>query len=168
VTVLTGAQADSADWRQFWRWQLWHVWTCLQPQLPLHVAKCSHQCHGRRPSSWCAGYCKSFGLCYTAVFSSDGALSHSPAWRLIPATSQQHFTALRHTWCVASRQHTWLCKKHCETVPFSVCTKPCMLVVTRRMRKCNSEIIAETKSCHCLCRHVFIPLSTTHCKQYLD
>jgi len=79
VTVLTGAQADSADWRQFWRWQLWHVWTCLQPQLPLHVAQRSHQRHGRRPGSWCASYCESFGLCYTAVYSSDGALSYSPA-----------------------------------------------------------------------------------------
>lgn len=55
---FAGAKTDSADRGQLWCWQLWHVRTSLQPQLPLHVAQCSHQCHGRRPGCWCPGHSK--------------------------------------------------------------------------------------------------------------
>ena len=48
---LSGSKDHSHCWWKFWGWKLWNVWSCLQSQLSLSLAKCKNISNGRAPGN---------------------------------------------------------------------------------------------------------------------
>ena len=48
---LSGSKDHSHCWWEFWGWKLWNVWSCLQSQLSLSLAKCKNISNGRAPGN---------------------------------------------------------------------------------------------------------------------